>query len=311
MMHATRRAIAIASSAFGQVDDRLTAQVERIGNRPPFDSPWVRLHVARLALPVWFGLISSVLIVGLVRQPDTLFLDARLYLDATRIWLAGGDPWSASYLGIAYAAPPPSLVPLVPFALLPETVGWVLLGLLCVAATVLTLRMLSLPWWWLLFPPVVQGVTSGNVQMLLIPLILGGAGWLAALLKAYALVPVVILGQWRQVLVVGLLLVVTAPLLPWAAYIDTYSVLSARLDAQTGYGLPLGASVLLLPVVLPALVIVGRRRAAWLAVPALWPSQQWYYASLALPVRSALRRRHHRVAPGGLRCARDDRAGGV
>jgi hypothetical protein len=23
-------------------------------------------------------------------------------------------------------------------------------------------------------------------------------------------------------------------------------------------------------------------------VPALWPSQQWYYASLALPVRSAL-----------------------
>ena len=70
--------------------------------------------------------------------------------------------------------------------------------------------------------------------------------------------------------------------------IDTYSVLSARLDAQTGYGLPLGASVLLLPVVLPALVIVGRRRAAWLAVPALRPSQQWYYASLALPVRSAL-----------------------
>ncbi len=248
----------------------------------------MRRNVARLALPAWFALISVPLILGLLRKPDTLFLDARLYIDATRLWLAGGDPWSASYLGIEYAAPPPSLLPLVPFALLPQPLDWVLLGLVCVAGTVLTIRMLSLPWWWILFPPVVQGVTSGNVQMLLIPLILGGAGWLASLLKAYALVPVVILGQWRQVIVVVVLLVLTYPLLPWASYVENYSVLAERLAAQTGYGLPLAASVLLLPVVLPALVIIGRPRAAWLAVPALWPSQQWYYATLALPLRSAL-----------------------
>ena len=34
--------------------------------------------------------------------------------------------------------------------------------------------------------------------------------------------------------------------------------------------------------------IVGRERAAWLAVPALWPSQQYYYGSLAIGARSGL-----------------------
>ncbi len=288
MMQPARRAIAEVADDIGRVSDGFVATLERIRGRPPFDSPWVRDKVEKLALPGWFGLLSLPLILGLVRRPETLFFDARLYIDATRVWLAGGDPWSTSYLGIAYAAPPPSLLPLIPFALFPRPFDWVLLGLICVAGTVITIRMLSLPWWWLLFPPVVQGVTSGNVQMLLIPLILGGGGWLATLLKAYALVPVVILGQWRQVAVIAVVLVVSYPLLPWPSYFEQYSFLAERLASQTGYGLPVAASALLIPVVLPALVIIGRPRAAWLAVPALWPSQQWYYATLTLPVRSAL-----------------------
>ena len=32
-----------------------------------------------------------------------------------------------------------------------------------------------------------------------------------------------------------------------------------------------------------ALVLVGRERAAWMISPALWPSTQWYYDSLAVP----------------------------
>jgi hypothetical protein len=32
-----------------------------------------------------------------------------------------------------------------------------------------------------------------------------------------------------------------------------------------------------------ALAVIGRRRAAWLGVPGLWPATQWYYATLAVP----------------------------
>ena len=39
----------------------------------------------------------------------------------------------------------------------------------------------------------------------------------------------------------------------------------------------------LIPVALAALVLCGRERTAWLAVPALWPYTQWYYSTLAVP----------------------------
>ena len=39
----------------------------------------------------------------------------------------------------------------------------------------------------------------------------------------------------------------------------------------------------LIPVAVIALVLMGRRRAAWWVVPVLWPSTQWYYTSLAMP----------------------------
>jgi hypothetical protein len=161
-------------------------------------------------------------------------------------------------------------------------------GVLVVAATILTIRMLRLPWWWLLFPPVVQGVLSGNVQMLLIPLILGGGGWLAALLKVYALLPLALLGKWRQLGLAILIIVVTIPLLPWGTYLTNLTVINDRLDAQTGYGMTFQQSALLLVPALVAFAAIGREKSAWLAVPALWPSQQWYYSSLALPVRSAI-----------------------
>ena len=40
------------------------------------------------------------------------------------------------------------------------------------------------------------------------------------------------------------------------------------------------------PAVLLALWVVGRERAAWLAVPAIWPAQQFYYGTLVMPTRS-------------------------
>ena len=47
---------------------------------------------------------------------------------------------------------------------------------LAVAGAVATVRLLHLPWWWLLFPPFLDAAWNGNPQNLLVPLILVGAG---------------------------------------------------------------------------------------------------------------------------------------
>lgn len=256
--------------------------------RPPFNSPWVRATLDRWALPVWFLAISVPgLILPSIANPN-LFSDARLYLLACRTWLAGGDPWSVQVNGQYFAAPPPTLLPLVPFAVMPDQVDTALLGALCCVGGWATLRAIGLPMWWLLFPPMVQGMLAGNLHMLLIPLILRGAGWAAPILKTYAGVTLALRGSWRHLGIAAIVVLVTAPLLPWATYIDGFAVVNARLAAQSSYGPSLGTSLVLLPVGAVCLWLVGRERAAWLAVPALWPSQQWYYATLILPARSRM-----------------------
>lgn len=257
-------------------------------DRHPFDSSWVRTTVRRWGLALWFLLVSLAAGSSHFTLNPTLFFDAQLYLDATRTWLAGGDPWTVAHGGVLFAAPPPTLVLLVPLALLPGDLGWITLGLGCAAAAGLTVRLLRLPWWWLLFPPTVMAVLSGNVQALPVPLILANSGWVAGVLKVYAIVPDLILGRWRQVLALAAVLAVTAPLLPWAQYIHAFGSVTGALADQTRYGFPATVSLLMAPLAFVAMWIVGRERSAWLAVPALWPSQQWYYATLALPTRSVV-----------------------
>jgi hypothetical protein len=180
------------------------------------------------------------------------------------------------------------MVPLLPFALLPGDVGWMALALVVALGAAGTVRLLHLPWWWLLFPPLVQSVISGNVQSLLVPLVLLGTvtGSVAGLLKIYAAVPLVILGRWRSVLVLGVLLAVTAPLLPWGAFFANAGLIGERLSTQNENGLPAILLIGLAPVIVVALWVVGRERAAWLAVPACWPAQQFYYGTLVMPARS-------------------------
>ena len=154
---------------------------------------------------------------------------------------------------------------------------------LAAIGAVATIRLLRLPWWWLLFPPFVDGVENGNPQTLLVPLILVGAGPIAAFLKIYALVPLVLTLRWRAVAVTGLLLLVTAPFLPWGSYIAQFGDLSAALETQSDGGLSATAMPWLIPIGVVALFFCGRERAGWLAVPVLWPATQWYYSTLALP----------------------------
>ena len=66
------------------------------------------------------------------------------------------------------------------------------------------------------------------------------------------------------------------------------SEINARLVEQTDDALPTLVLVLAAPFAVAAMWIIGRERAAWLAVPALWPSQQYYYGSLAIGAKSAL-----------------------
>ncbi len=257
-------------------------------NRPPFNSPWVAATLSRFGLPVWFG-TESILGVGVAAQ-DTkyLFFDARLYLDATRAWLAGGNPWDVQIAGNYFAAPPPSLLPFVPIAMLPPDLGVAIVALGVAGAAVATVRLLGLPWWWLLFPPLVQCVLSANVHALIVPLILARGGGFAVIAKIYAAVPLAILGRWRSLVAAAILLGITLPVLPWALFIADLGLIAGRLETQTRLAVPIVLLLLLSPLVLAALAVVGRERAAWLAASALWPSQQFYYGTLVMPAKSKI-----------------------
>src|SRR4051794_30636128 len=133
------------------------------GGSGGLDRAWIRDQILRHGLFVWFAANSIVGIGFAARDTTLLYFDARLYLMATQTWLAGGNPWTVELAGNYYAAPPPSLLPLVPFALLPLDLGVAVIATLCVASAIATVRLLRLPWWWLLFPPLVQCLLSANV----------------------------------------------------------------------------------------------------------------------------------------------------
>ncbi len=102
---------------------------------------WLRSTIEAWWLAVWFAVVSVPYLVVPVIRGGSLPVDALLYVRAARLWLDGGDPWSAQVTGLYFAAPPPTLLPLVPFALLPETAGAILLALVVAAAGVATIRM--------------------------------------------------------------------------------------------------------------------------------------------------------------------------
>ena len=95
---------------------------------------------------VTFGLALPPLLVGL-----PFGWDAVVYTEAARAWLRGANPWTSQGYAIGYAAPPPSFLPYVPFAPLPDPVvsaAWIAIAL---GSAVYCLRRLGLPAWWLLF----------------------------------------------------------------------------------------------------------------------------------------------------------------
>ena len=78
----------------------------------------------------------------------------------------------------------------------------------------------------------------------------------------------------------------TAPFLPWISYFNHAGQLATILDVQSSGGRSALAVPILIPFTIAALFVVGRKRASWFAVPALWPSTQLHYSVLALPAAS-------------------------
>ena len=239
---------------------------------------WAR--VGNIALATWFITLSLMRLT--ILWPDRA-ADFRLYLAGTREWLAGGDPWSVHFGTFHFAAAPPSLLPIVPFALLPEQLAIALWTGLALVASFWMLRRLGLPWWWITFPPLVDNLWNGNPQLFLVPLLLLPVAFLAPIVKAYAVVPLLIQLRVRMLALTVLIGLVTFPILPWADFFSHLSDTTGFLSEQSQGGMSAWIFPLLVPFVAVALVLMGREKASWWFVPALWPSTQWYYSLMAFP----------------------------
>jgi len=206
-----------------------------------------------------------------------LGFDAMLFSLAAQALLAGGDPWLASLDAVEIAAPPSSIVPYAATAWLPVEVAaifWVGSGL---AAAIWAIERLALERYWLLFPPLFVSVWTGSLDAFL-PATFLAAPALAPFLKPYAVAGIIAERRWRALLVSGLLILPTLPLVPlWLAH-DPGAVLADQSRNLSAWGNPI-----LLALTIPALISLGWRRGWFYAVPALWPWAQLHYATMALP----------------------------
>jgi len=240
--------------------------------------------LAKVWLPVWFGL-NSLFYLFVFFYADQGG-DARIYHRALLAWLSGGDPWAQEYGGVYFAAPPPTLLYLLPFAAIPEEAYRLLAVGLNVGAAVFVLNRLKLPAWWLLFPPIVEAVSTGNPNLVMIAGLVAAhpvGDAIAGFAKVYGIIPAVILGRWRGVILFAAVLVVTAPVLPWGLFVERWPWIQSLLVTQTSGGKSALLFWPLVPAVIVALLYLGREKAAWLAVPALWPGSQFQASVIALP----------------------------
>jgi hypothetical protein len=245
-------------------------------------------RVIWVLVPAWFVIISLMRLSALAQFGEPAY-DGMLYRAATIRWLEGGDPWLIPESGAVYAAPPPTLLAMLPFAVVPEALARPLLLLLGAAASIWMIRRLKLPLWWLAFPPLVDVLWNANPHVFVAPLLVAGLAPLAAFVKLYAgAVPSIRL-DWKALTVTAALLLVTLPLLPWGMFIERWPDVSRALNNQSaGGGLSVWVTPLLLPVALVAGIVIGRERLAWWAIPVFWPFTQWYYSSITLPVLTPL-----------------------
>lgn len=289
------------------LDSSMTVDTQQSLIRPL--SPWASARLetmnrwaVRIGLPVWFVLIDiGMLLQSFVFAPgDILGIDARIYRRGAAAWLAGRDPWAelavvrvgsetypAHYTGL-----PPTVLVTLPWAVLPEDVVAATWIALAAVAAVWIVRRLGLPWYYLAFPPLVQGVLAANPHVPLLALALIGHPLVAAMAplhKIYFIVPLIGTRRWRAVVLTLLVFGATVVVAPglWRSYLERLPMISARILEESLGGYSVWTVAPLVVVVVVALLVIARDdlpTTGWLAVPALWPATQWFYATLALPV---------------------------
>ena len=244
------------------------------------------VDAATVVRRAWTLLTPTVFVVALLwrlsiflPQPQIAGSDARLYFRATTAWVDGGDPWLAEDdYGVSFAAPPPVLlldVPLLPFGEDAVVVFWWVAG---IGAMALAVRRYRLPFWWLLFPPFIEGLLPGSPDLALLGLVLLGAGAVSVAAKPYAAPGLLAEGRWRAVAAGVALLGLSFFVLPWGSYLARAPQMVSTLGDQAHTApLPIVAWV----VVLAATVSLGRRGLS-VVVPALLPSAQAHYSIFSI-----------------------------
>jgi hypothetical protein len=232
------------------------------------------------------GVTCWMVVLPLILVPQSAGLDARLYTYAAQVWLAGGDPY-VTPLGPHYVvAPPPSLLPFVPFVWLPLDVVSILMVAIDLAVAVAMLRRLHLPMWWLAYPPLAAAIYVGSSEPLLLATLVFAPGFLAPIIKVYGVLPLLAERRWRDLLIAGVILVVTFPILPWDHFIADRQQVATALAEQTDAGVI--ASPVLAIIAVVALLSLGLRRALWLAAPVLSPGTRPHYAVVSIPKTTML-----------------------
>lgn len=223
-------------------------------------------------------------------------LDARIYYQGSAAWLAGHNPWAADTLlngrPFSYAGLPPTTIALAPLTLLSEEAFVWLWLLLSLAAAVAVVRALRLPIVWVAYPPLLYGALAANPHVVLLALLLVGGAWggaLASILKIVAIPPLVGERRWLALTVGALAIGASAVLFPglWSSFLHQAGTVQNTINAESGGGLSAwGTPLLFVPTVIALCVLakLDLRASAWLVVPALFPTTQYYYAMFALPV---------------------------
>jgi hypothetical protein len=266
-------------------------EVERIRARAP-----VARRVGTVLLAFWFAWQTYDRISFFVRLHFPVGIDAMIYHRGVVAWLNGENPWNAAVGAYHYAGTPVSTVLMAPAGLLSEelfTIAWLGLSLV---ATIWTLRRLHFPLWWILFPPIAEALFSGNPQLVVVALLVANhsvASAVATALRVYAFVPLVGEGRWRQIVLAVSFNLTTIAIAPglWLDYVAQFGAISSRLEYESLRGLSAFYFPILLGITVFALLILAlrdRRAAGWLAVPAAWPSSQFHYSTMALPVMTPL-----------------------
>lgn len=146
----------------------------------------------------WLGRALAVLLAGAAmswfvhesQALDTAALDIRVYRDAARAFLDGGEVYSGRFEGLPFTYPPFALVVFLPLAVLPPSAAAVLMFLVSTAALVAVVRWCqdyatdgrTGPWWLTVSVAAVASVALeplhmtfglGQVNLLLLALVLG------------------------------------------------------------------------------------------------------------------------------------------